>query len=268
MATVTPYYSDDEVTIYHSDCREVEVDAACAVFSPPYNVGVEYDTHDDTMPWPEYRAAVTEWCAAVARAVESTGRVWCNVAPVVADEPGGAGRNGCPHSGRARKGREPLLLRWGCGLEDAGLTICDIGAWCSQRGSGTAWGSWQTPSAPNLRGDWEAFVIAYKDGWPRTPPAEHAGWRDEVGGWQTLASNVWTIRPERREDHPAPFPEQFAARAIRLSTWPGEVVYDPFMGQGSTLVAAKGLGRRAVGVDVSERYCELAARRLAQGVLL
>ncbi len=262
---MTPYYAEDGITIYHADCREVAVAAACAVFSPPYNVGVAYDTHDDTMPWGEYRAAVVEWCAAVARALPESGRAWCNVAPCVADQRKGTGGW---HSGRSEREREPLLLRWGAALEVVGLSIYHIGAWTSRRGSGTAWGSWQTAHAPNLRGDWEAFLVASKGPWPReAPPDCPTGWEDALGGWAPMTTNVWTIRPERREEHPAPFPEAFAARAIRLSTWPGEVVYDPFCGSGTTLVAAKALGRKAVGCDVSERYCEIAAQRCAQGVL-
>ncbi len=86
-----------------------------------------------------------------------------------------------------------------------------------------------------------------------------------------LTTNVWRIKPQQRGadagDHPAPYPVELARRCIRLSTWPNEIVFDPFTGSGSTLVAAKQLGRRAIGFEVSERYCEIAAKRLAQGVL-
>jgi site-specific DNA-methyltransferase (adenine-specific) len=111
------------------------------------------------------------------------------------------------------------------------------------------------------------ILAAYKDTWAREAPDGFEGWRDENGAWTSLVSNVWRMQPEQRNGHPAPFPLDLPTRAIRLSTWPGETVFDPFMGQGSTLRAAKDLGRKAVGVEISERFCEQAARRLSQEVL-
>lgn len=265
-----PYYEADGITIYHGDVREWSGGqrAAAGVWSPPYNVGVEYDEHDDTMPWPAYWEMVGDACLAIESALLDTARAWCNVAPVVQERPGGRGRNGGPHSDRSRKARESLIAGWSAYLEGVGLAPADCVAWCSQRGSGTAWGSWQSPSAPNLRGDWEAILVHYKGVWPRTPPAGMERWKDELGNWPALVSNVWTIRPEfNRLGHPVPFPVEVAARAIRLSTWPGETVLDPFCGSGSALLAAKQLGRRAIGIELSERYCEEAALRLSQGVL-
>jgi site-specific DNA-methyltransferase (adenine-specific) len=86
-----------------------------------------------------------------------------------------------------------------------------------------------------------------------------------VGGWPALCSTVWNLRPADRHGHPAPFPLELARRCTRLSTWPGEVVLDPFAGTGTTLLAARQLGRRAIGIERSKRYCELAVARLAQG---
>jgi site-specific DNA-methyltransferase (adenine-specific) len=78
-------------------------------------------------------------------------------------------------------------------------------------------------------------------------------------------SDIWRIQPEMATDHPAPFPVGLPARAIETAA-PTSVV-DPFAGSGSTLRAAKDAGVRAVGIEKSERYCEMAVRRLAQGAL-
>jgi modification methylase len=110
--------------------------------------------------------------------------------------------------------------------------------------------------------------VACRGGWERTPPPGFEAWRDGVGGWPGLCSTVWQLSPARRDgSHPAPFPLELARRCIRLSTWPGEVVLDPFAGSGTTLLAARQLGRRAIGIEASEAYCELAATRLSQGEL-
>lgn len=267
-----PYYDEGGVTIYHADLREVLpalAPVAAAIYSPPYNVGVAYDGYDDSAPWASYWRAVEEWAQAITDALADTGRSWCNVAPVVQEDPGGSGRN---HAGpgRSLKRRRSLAARWAVALEDAGLEPADMLAWVSMRGSGTAWGSYERPSSPNVRGDWEAVLWHFKGSFPRLPPAEHEKWRDTEGGWPALVSNVWTIRTAggaSNGSHPARFPEELARRSIRLSTWPGETVLDPFCGSGSTLRAAKDLGRGAIGVDVSERYCEQAALRCGQEVL-
>lgn len=77
--------------------------------------------------------------------------------------------------------------------------------------------------------------------------------------------DVWEIIPENNTPHPAPFPKQIPLRCIS-STSP-DLVLDPFMGSGTTLVAAKELGRKAIGIEIEEKYCEIAAKRLAQEVL-
>lgn len=68
-------------------------------------------------------------------------------------------------------------------------------------------------------------------------------------------------------DHPCPKPIEFMVWVIQTATLPGESIIDPFMGSGTTLVAAKDLGRSAVGIEIEEKYCEIAAKRLSQEVL-
>jgi DNA modification methylase len=241
---VTPYYDDGTCVIYHGDCRAVTglrgMEVHATVTSPPYNVALGYDEHDDVMPWDEYEDLAGDIAHAVAR-IQPHGRTWVNVTPNA--------------------------------LECHGHDLWDYVAWVTRgRGGACAWGSWESPSGPNMRGEWETIIAAYTGpSWQRDTPDDRKGTKDQRGGWIDLTTNVWHIQPEARGsatgNHPAPFPVALADRCIRLSTWPGETVFDPFMGSGSTLRAAKDLGRRAIGFDISERYCEIAAKRLAQEVL-
>jgi site-specific DNA-methyltransferase (adenine-specific) len=259
-------YDDGQVTLICGDVRQVEVPAgsvAAVVTSPPYNVGLDYDGSSDRLDWPEYWALAHQAAERLTDALMVGGRAWVNTAvsvPHDVDEGGG-------HSGRTGKTRVMLAHRWASILERAGLSLVDQVAWCSPRGAGTAWGSWASPAAPNLRGDWEAITVACRGGWERQAPDGAEDWRDTVGGWPGLCSTVWNLRAADRVGHPAPFPLEVARRCIRLSSWPGETVLDPFAGSGTTLLAARQLGRRAIGIERSERYCALAVERLAQGEL-
>jgi site-specific DNA-methyltransferase (adenine-specific) len=265
---MTPYYDDGQCVIYHGDCLEIlptlnGID--CTITSPPYNVGIDYDNHHDVMSWDAYVDLINGTCAGIAVA-QPHGRTWVNVTPIVPIASG-------DHSGRASNARISLMDAWSTGLGRNDHQLWDYVAWATPgRGPGCAWGSWESPAGPNMRGEWEVIIAAHTGPtWGRETPPAHKGWKDSEGNWIELTSNVWRMQPEARGpetgNHPAPFPTKLASRCIRLSTWPDEVVLDPFMGSGSTLLAARALGRRSVGIELSEEYCEVAAKRLAQGVL-
>jgi DNA modification methylase len=259
------YYDDGQVTLFCGDVRDADLHevAAAVVTSPPYNVGLTYTGGPDRLAWPEYWQLAERTAEAISASLMPGGRAWLNTAVSVPENDVGE------QTGSGPKRRIMLAHRWASTLERAGLALVDQVAWCSSRGAGTAWGSWASPAAPNLRGDYEAVTVACRDGWERTPPDALADWRDSVGGWASLCSTVWHIAPAPRTPggHPAPFPVELARRCVRLSTWPGEVVLDPFAGTGTTLVAARQLGRRAIGIERSEAYCAQAVDQLAQGAL-
>ena len=80
-------------------------------------------------------------------------------------------------------------------------------------------------------------------------------------------TSVWRIPPDKDPSVPCPFPPEIPKRCISLTTVPGDLVIDPYMGRGTTLRAAKDIGRTAIGIEIEERYCEIAAKRLEQEVM-
>lgn len=96
-------------------------------------------------------------------------------------------------------------------------------------------------------------------------PGEKHTWNQIAAKWMS----VWTMSPMNNDgaDHPCPFPIELAHKCIEATTNPGDLVLDPFMGSGTVLRAAKDLGRRGIGIEMREDFCEGAAKRLAQGVL-
>jgi DNA modification methylase len=89
-------------------------------------------------------------------------------------------------------------------------------------------------------------------------------WNQAAASWLS----VWRmVPPADVKGHPCPYPEMLPSRCIAATTMPDDTVLEPFCGSGTTLLAAKELGRRAIGIEIEERYCEIAAKRLSQEVL-
>lgn len=212
----------------------------------------------------EYLDLATAACDEMARVLIPGGRVWVNVPAAI------------PFFNAEMKPtpwRAAVSAVWADRLGAAGLCYRDTIAWIQDSHDGAcAWGSWLSPSAPNLRGGWEAILCWFKESgissnsWKRQAPSEFANSsmpRKELGGdWTDLCRNVWYLAPSRSKDSPAPFPLELPARCIRLGTWPGEVVLDPFGGSGTTAEAAHVLDRVGISLDCSAEQTTKTADRL------
>ena len=112
----------------------------------------------------------------------------------------------------------------------------------------------------------EYILILRKDGKRICPSHEAIIEKQHFLEWR---HSIWRIKSEsaKRNGHVAPFPRAIPMRLIILYSFPSELILDPFMGSGTTLLEAKRLGRRAIGIEKEEKYCELAAQRLSQEVM-
>jgi site-specific DNA-methyltransferase (adenine-specific) len=243
------FYRDDLVTIYQADSTHLEVldDASIdlTVTSPPYNLDISYDGYADAVPYEVYLEWVSLWAAALLRVTRTTGRLCVNI-PLDSN----------------KGGKRAVYADYVRVLVDAGWRYQTTIVWNEQNISRrTAWGSWLSPSAPFITAPVEMVGVFYKDNWKRPRGDKRTDLeRDEFLAW-TLG--VWHFQGEnpRKVGHPAPFPVELPRRLIKLYSYVGDVVLDPFLGSGTTAVAAKVLGRRCVGIDRSADYCAVAAKR-------
>ena len=141
----------------------------------------------------------------------------------------------------------------------------------SSAGPSTAWGSWQSAGNPTLRDIHEYILVFSKGEYKRErTKAEKQIKKDTITREQFMewTKSVWTMNAEsaRRVGHPAPFPIELPYRLIQLYSFTGDIILDPFIGSGTTAIAALQSERSYVGYDTNPEYIELANRRIKTAI--
>ncbi len=271
-----PEVSNDDVVVRHDPVEPLVVgDArdmadlpdgcvALVVTSPPYFAGKAYEEDLGAGHVPasylDYLAMLRDVFAECVRVLEPGGRIAVNVANL--------GRR--PY--RSLAADVTRILQ-----DDLRLLLRGEIVWKKARGAGgsCAWGTFASARNPVLRDVTERVIIAGKGRFDRARPrarraAEGLPHLDTVTSDDYLAAtlDVWELAPERasRVDHPAPFPVELPERLIHLYSFEDDLVLDPFLGSGSTAVAAARSGRRWVGYDTDAAYVDTARRRVAAEV--
>lgn len=231
------------------DCNEVmdQFPADCIdliITSPPYNVGMEYET---VMPLDQYMTFMEKVLAKCYDVLVPGGRICI----VVGDT--------------GRKPYIPLHSHLTQSMLNLGFLMRGMVVWnkgVSAKKS-TAWGSWRSATNPVLRDISEYILIFCKDSFYKA----HNGRRSTISKeeFMRFTKSVWDVptASAKRIGHPAPFPEELIYGLIQLYSFENDIVLDPMCGSGTTCIVAKKTGRRYIGIDNIEDYCKLAERRLA-----
>jgi DNA modification methylase len=213
------------------------------VTSPPYNVSKEYD---EDLSLQEYLQLLGNVFTETYRVLVHGGRACVNVANL------------------GRKPYIPLSDHISHMMLEIGFKMRGEIIWSKGAGAGIsmAWGSWMSASNPVLRDTHEYILVFSKGTFSRKKgDRENTISKEQFMEW---TKSVWTMNPEsaRKAKHPAPFPVELPYRLIQLYTFKNDIVLDPFMGSGSTAIAALKSERKYVGYDVDPEYIKTANKRI------
>jgi site-specific DNA-methyltransferase (adenine-specific) len=240
------------------------------VTSCPYNVGIEYDTHKDDMPMDEYFKWSRTWLQEVFRLLKDDGRIALNIPYEI--------------NVRDRGGRIFFVSEFWQIMKEIGFGffgLVDLEEKSPHRVKTTAWGSWMSASGPYIYNPKEAVILAYKKSHKKLNKGEseweHKDLEYEKNGvmkvkkdyqqrdkdeFMELVYGQWKYFADTRSLTKATFSLDIPMRAIKILTYKGDIVLDPFSGSGTTGLAAKITGRNYIGFELSESYCNIANSRI------
>jgi len=234
---------DDFLTTELIDSNSIDLIAT----SPPYNVDIKYNSNNDGISYEEYLQFSKEWFTKALELTKQTGRFCLNI-PLDKNKGGQQSVYG-----------DLLQI-----AKEVGWKYHTTVIWNEQNISRrTAWGSFMSASAPYIIAPVEMILILYKGAWKKAERGKSDITKQEFIDW---TNGVWTFNGEskKRIGHPAPFPPELPKRCIKLFSYVGDTVLDPFVGSGTTLIACEELDRKGIGVDVDDKYCQIAKNRITQ----
>ena len=262
--------------VINGNCIEVmegmtEGSVDLIVTSPPYGVGIDYDTHDDDVEFEEYKVFTKEWLTQAFRVIKDDGRIAVNIPYEI---------------NRQKKGGRIFMVAevWKI-MQEIGFGffgVVDLEENSPHRSKTTAWGSWMSPSSPYIYNPKECIILAYKKnhikkvkGTPEwvgvetmienedgTKRKKMVYTEDQKKDFMELVFGQWDYFADTKSLTKATFSMDIPTKAIKILTYKNDIVLDPFAGSGTSLVAAEVLDRNWIGIELSENYTEVARKRV------
>ena len=215
-----------------------------AVTSPPYNVGKDYDNHNDKMNHQEYLDWLYKVWIETKRVLVDGGRFAINIAPT------------------GIRDFVPIHHDYIEQMKKLGMKFRTEILWYKQTMlKRTAWGSFKSPSNPHIVPSWE-YVLIFTKGDNRLDGDQRMAdiTKEE---FMKFSDGFWKIQPEtKRKGHPAPFPEDLIYRLMKFYSYKGNNVLDMFGGTGTVAAVAAKTGRNFIHIDISPQYCNVAKDRV------
>ncbi len=214
--------------------------------SPPYNFGLAYPDHQDSIDWESYLDKLYRVFDECIRVIKYGGRIIVNVQPLFSDY--------IPLHHLISHFFIHKQLIWKAEiLWEKNNYNCKY----------TAWGSWKSPSNPYIKYTWEFIEVFCKGQMKKTGNKDKIDITGEE--FKQWVYGKWRIAPEKNMkefNHPSMFPEALAKRVLKLFSYQEDICLDPFMGVGTLPVVAKKNNRYYLGIDISREYCDKAISRL------